>query len=141
VKSTGASTFLKREAAVIIFKLRNLVGVMKGVLNMDEGLINVEDVKSVFKEVGLRSEECNQCMGWTSPKLDNALASEETVLAELTPEEQGFFRCMGYVYEEKVVDTLRLRALYETFWLTVRSLHDLPPAAIAVREGKYIVAI
>ena len=108
---------------------------------MDESVINVEDVKSVFREVGIHSEECNQCMGWTSPKLDNPLTHEDTVLAELTPEEQGFFRCMGYVFEEKVVDTLRLRALYETFWLTVRSLHDLPPADLAVRQGKYIVQI
>jgi hypothetical protein len=108
---------------------------------MDERLINVEDVKSVFKKMGIKSEECNQCLGWTSTKLDKPLTGEDTVLAELTPEEQGFFRCMGYVYEEKVFDTLRFRALYETFWSTVRSLHDLPTADLAIREGKYIVAI
>ena len=108
---------------------------------MDERLIDAEGVKSVFREVGIQSAECNRCMGRTSPELDKPLTGEDTVLAELTPEEQGFFRCMGYVYEEKVVDTLRLRALYETFWMTVRSLHDLPPADLAIREGKYIVTI
>ncbi len=108
---------------------------------MDERLINVEDVKSVFREVGIQSEECNRCMGRTSPELDKPLTGEDTVLAELTSEEQGFFRCMGYVFEEKVVDTLRLRALYETFWMTVRSLHDLPAADLAVKEGRYIVQI
>ena len=108
---------------------------------MDERLIDVEDVKSFFKKVGIKSEECNRCLGWTSPKLDKPLTGEDTVLAELSLEEQGFFRCMGYVYEEKVVDTLRFRALYETFWSAVRSLHDLPPADLAIREGKYIVTI
>lgn len=108
---------------------------------MDERLINVDDVKSVFKEVGIQSEECNQCMRRTSPELDKPLTSEDIVLAELTSEEQGFFRCMGYVYEEKVVDTLRLRALYETFWMTVRSVHNLPSARLAIKEGKYIVQI
>jgi len=108
---------------------------------MDENLITVRDVKSVFKEVGIQSEECNQCMGRTSPEMNKPLTGEDIVLAELTPEEQGFFHCMGYVFEEKVVDTLRLRALYETFWMTVRSLHDLPPADLAIKEGKYIVQI
>ncbi len=108
---------------------------------MDERLMDVEDVKSVFKKVGIKSEECKQCLGWTSPNLDKPLTGEDMVLAELSPEEQGFFRCMGYVYEEKVVDTLRFRALYETFWSAVRSLHDLPPTDLAIREGKYIVTL
>ena len=108
---------------------------------MDESLINVEDLKSVFREVGIQSEECNRCMRRTSPELEKPITSEDTVLAELTPEEQGFFRCMGYVFEEKVVDTLRLRALYETFWMTVRHLHNLPPANLTVKEGKYIVQL
>ena len=108
---------------------------------MDESLITVADIKSVFREVGIQSEECNRCMRRTSPELEKPITGEDTVLAELTPEEQGFFRCMGYVFEEKVVDTLRLRALYETFWMTVRSLHNLPPGDLAVKEGKYIVRI
>ncbi len=108
---------------------------------MDESLINMEDIRSVFKEVGIQSEECNRCMRRASPELDKPLTSQDTVLAELTPEEQGFLRCMDYVFEEKVVDTLRLRALYETFWITVRSLHDLPPAELAIKGGKYIVQV
>ena len=108
---------------------------------MDEKLIDIEDVRSVFKKVGLESEECDNCLGWTSPKLDEPLSSEDTVLAELTPEEEVFFRCMGYAYEEKVVDTMRLRALYETFWSAMRRLHDLPLSDLAVKEGKFIVAI
>ncbi len=108
---------------------------------MDERLIDVEDVRSVFKRVGLESEECNRCMGWTSPALDEPLISEDRVLAKLTPEEEGFLRCMGYAHEEKMVDPLRMKALYETFWTTVRDLHHLPFGALAVREGKYLVAM
>lgn len=108
---------------------------------MDEKSIDVEDLKSVLKRVGVKPEECNQCMEWTSPRFDEPLTSEDTILAELTPEERGFFGCMGYVFEEKVVDTVRLRALYETFWSTVRSLHDLPLLDLTIKEGKYIVAM
>ncbi len=106
---------------------------------MNERLIDIEDVRSVFKKVGIKSEECDQCMGWTSPELDAPLNPKERVLAELSPEEEGFLRCMGYAYEEKEVDSLRMRALYETFWKTVRDLHHLPFGDLTVREGKYIV--
>ena len=108
---------------------------------MMERLIDVEDVKAVFREMGVRSEEYNQCKVWTSKKLEESLNNEDTVVAELSPEEQGFLRCMGYVFEEKVVDSSRAGALYKTFWNTVRNLHDLPVADLAVKEGKYIVTI
>ena len=75
----------------------------------------------------------------TSPELDQPLTSQDTVLVELTPEEEGFFRCMGYAHGEKVVDTMRLKALYETFWSAMRDLHGLPFTGLAVREGKFIV--
>ncbi len=108
---------------------------------MDGRLIDIEDVKSVLKRVGFESEECDQCMVWNSPQMNEPLNGEDKVIAELTPEEQGFFRCMGYAYEEKGVDPLRLRALYETFWGTIRTLHDLPLSDLIVKEGKYIVAM
>jgi len=114
---------------------------LKGVGDMDERLIKAEDIKSVFKEVGIKSsEECERCMEWTSQKLDKPLTNNDRVLAKLTPEEEGFFRCMGYASEEKVVDTLRLRALYETFWSSVRSQHDLPLGNLTLKEGRYVVA-
>jgi hypothetical protein len=47
---------------------------------------------------------------------------------------------MGYAYEEKVVDSLRLKALYEIFWGTVRSQHDLPLSDLTVKEGRFVVA-
>ena len=106
---------------------------------MMERLIDVEDVKAVLREMGVESEEYNQCKIWTSPKLEEPLTHQDTVLAELSQEEEGFLRCMGYVFEEKVVDSLRAKALYETFWNTVRNLHDLPWSDLAVKEGKYIV--
>jgi hypothetical protein len=106
---------------------------------MDEKIVNVEDVKSVLRGVGIKPEEYAQCAGFTSPKLDKPLVSEDVVLAELTLEEEGFFRCMGYAFEEKVVDTMRLKALYETFWIAMRSLHDLPLSDLAVKQGKFIV--
>jgi hypothetical protein len=102
-------------------------------------LIDVEDVKTVFREMGVEPEEYNQCKVWTSPKLEEPLDNKDTVLAELSAEEQGFLRCMGYVFEEKVMDSSRAGALYETFWNTVRILHDLPWSDLAVKEGKYIV--
>jgi hypothetical protein len=46
---------------------------------------------------------------------------------------------MNYTYEEKVMDTLRLKALHDTFWNTVRSLHNLPSNNLTVKEGKYVV--
>ncbi|HUL31859.1 MAG TPA: hypothetical protein VLZ03_15525 [Thermodesulfobacteriota bacterium] len=106
---------------------------------MVKGSIEVEDVKAVFKQIGVESEECNLCMRWSSPALEKPLTSEDIVIAELTPEEEGFLRCMDYVYEDKVIDSLRATALYETFWNTVRSLHDLPRVDLAVKEGKYVV--
>ena len=104
-----------------------------------ERLIDVEDVKAVFRGMGVKSEEFNQCKLWTSSKLEEPLNKEDTVLAELSSEEQGFLRCMGYVFEEKVLDSFRAGALYETFWNTIRILHDLPGSDLAVKEGKYIV--
>jgi hypothetical protein len=112
---------------------------MKGAFSMMERLIEVEDVKAVFKEMGVESEEYNQCKVWTSPKLEEPLTNEDMILAELSSEEQGFLRCMGYVFEEKVVDSFRAGALYETFWNTVRILHESPRSGLAVKEGKYIV--
>ena len=106
---------------------------------MTKGLIDVEDVKAVLREMGVESEEYNQCKVWTSTKLEAPLTNGDTVLAELSKEEQGFLRCMGYVVEEKVVDTLRAGVLYETFWNTIRILHDLPWNDLAVKEGRYIV--
>ena len=108
---------------------------------MDERLIRVEDIRSVFKEVGIKPEECELCMGWTSPKLDEPLTHNDQVLAELTPEEQGFLRCMDYTFEKKVVDTLRLRVVYEIFWNSVRSEHDLPMSNLSLKEGRFVVAM
>ncbi len=108
---------------------------------MDGNLIDINTAKSVLTKVGIHSEECDQCMRWTSPELDESLTREDMVVAELTPGEQGLLRCMGYAYEEKVVDTLRLRALYETFWIAVRSQHNLPMSDLAIKQGKFIVAI
>ena len=101
--------------------------------------INAEDVKFVLKKVGLGPEESNYCMGWISPELNEPLTSKDSVLAELTPEEEGFLRCMGYVYAKNEVHPFRLKALHETFWKTIRNLHHLPPADLAVKAGKYIV--
>jgi hypothetical protein len=78
---------------------------------------------------------------WTSQELDKPLTAKDMVLAELTKEEQGFIHCMGYAYEEKVVDSLRLKALYEIFWTTVRSQHDLPLSDLTVKEGRFVVAM
>jgi len=108
---------------------------------MDPRLIDADSVRSVLKKVGIQGEESYQCMRWISPKIEEPLPPEDTVLVELTREEQGFLRCMGYAYEEKVVDSLRLAALHETFWNTVRSLHNLPMNNLTVKGGKYIVAI
>jgi hypothetical protein len=114
---------------------------MEGELDMEGKLFEIEDVKSVFKKFGFNSEECDQCMQWTSAKLDVPLIREDAVLAELSPEEESFLRCMDYMSAEKVVDTLRLTALHETFWSTVRSQHDLPLTGLAVKEGKFVVAM
>ncbi len=106
---------------------------------MDLRRINIEDVKSVFKKVGFEQEECDRCLVWNSPDLNEPLTAEDSVVAELTPEEQGFFRCLGYAYNGKGIDAFLLRALYEIFWGTVRTLHDLPLNDLTVKEGKYLV--
>ncbi len=103
--------------------------------------IDIQNVKSVLKKVGIESEESDQCLRWSVPQLDMPLTQKDTVLAELTPAEQGFLRCIGYVHEEKVTDALRLTALRETFWSTIRSLHNLPRSPLAIKEAKYVVAI
>jgi hypothetical protein len=108
---------------------------------MNQRLIDADDLKSVLKKVGINGEESSQCMGWNSPKIEQPLTPEDKVLVELSREEQGFLRCMGYAYEEKVVDFLRLAALHETFWNTVRSLHNLPMNNLTVKGGKYVVAL
>jgi hypothetical protein len=108
---------------------------------MDGKLIEVEDLKSVLKTVGIRPEEYGRCVGWTSPELDKPLTAKDIVLAELTQEEQGFIRCMGFAYEQKVVDSLRSKALHEIFWSGVKSQHDLPLDGLTVKEGKYVVVM
>ena len=108
---------------------------------MDEKLIKVEDLKSVLKTVGIKQEEYGRCLEWTSPELDKPLTAKDVVFAELTPEERGFIHCVGYAYEEKVVDSLRLKALHEIFWGTVRSQHGLPLTDLTVKEGRYVVAM
>ena len=106
---------------------------------MEHERIKIEDVKFVLKKVGIGSKESDQCSGWSLPQLDMPLTREDTVLAELTPEEQGFLRCIGYAYEEKVTDIFRLTALRETFWTTLRSLHNLPSSDLTVKGGRYVV--
>ncbi len=106
---------------------------------MNKDLINIDDVKSVLEKVGLGPEESEHCMTWTCPELNNPLTDRDKVLVELSPEEEGFLRCMGYVYEEKDVHPFRLMALHETFWKTIRSLHNLPQTDLTVKGGKYIV--
>lgn len=108
---------------------------------MNQKLIDIDDMKSVLGKVGLDPEECDQCMGWTSPELNRPLTTADNVVAELSPEEEGFLRCMGYVYEEKEVHPFRLMALHETFWKTIRSLHNLPRTDLSVKGGKYIVTL
>ena len=107
---------------------------------MDEKLIDVKDLESVLKTVGIKPEEYGRCLGWTSSEINKPLTAKDMVLAELTQEEEGFIHCVGYAYDEKVVDSLRLRALYEIFWSTVRSQHDLQLTGLTVKEGKYVVA-
>ena len=107
---------------------------------MNPESMNINDVKSVLAKVGLGPEECNRCMEWSSPELNKPLTGQDKVLAELSPEEEGFLRCMGYVYQEKEVHPFRLMALHETFWKTVRTLHNLPQTDLTVKEGRYIVA-
>ncbi len=58
---------------------------------MDPRRINIEDVKSVLKRVGFEQEECEQCSVWNSPKVNESLSSEDSLVAELTPEEQECF--------------------------------------------------
>ncbi len=107
-----------------------------------EKLIDNQAVKFVLKRAGFEPEECDKCMEWTSLELAAPLTTRDMVLAQLTHEEQGFLRCVIFGYEgKKEVDPFRLRALYETFWGTVRDLHNLPSNDLAVREGKYIVAV
>ncbi len=108
---------------------------------MEEKLIDVKDLQIVLKTVGIKPEEFGRCLAWTSPELTKPLTAKDMVLAELTKEEQGFIHCMGYAYEEKVVDSLRLKALYEIFWTTVRSQHDLPLSDLTVKQGRFIVAM
>jgi len=108
---------------------------------MDEKLIEVEDLKSVLETVGIKPEEYSRCLNWTTPEIDKPLTAKDIVLAELTQEEEGFIRCMGFAYEQKVVDSLRSEALHEIFWSSVKTQHDLPFDDLAVKEGKYIVAM
>jgi len=108
---------------------------------MDRKLIEIEDVKNVFKKVGFKPDESELCMGWTSPEMEEPLTNGDHSVAELTPEEEGYLRCMGYAFNEKKVDPLRMRALYETFWKTVRSLRNLPSIDLTIKEGKYIVSM
>ncbi len=109
---------------------------------MDARPVEAGEIKSVLVErVGFDSMEAAICMGWTHPKLIIPLKIGDKVLAELTQEEQGFLRCIGYAFEGKKADPLRLKALHNTFWTLVRNLHNLPPGEeLTVKEGKYIVA-
>jgi hypothetical protein len=108
---------------------------------MDERTVEAAEVRNLFQTAGLNPEESSQCMTWTSPELDVPLTDQDQILAELSLEEQGFLRCMGYTVESKVMDTDLLRALYETFWGTVRTQHCLRQHDLAVKEGKYVVAM
>ena len=104
--------------------------------------IEVTEIKSLLVErVGFNSQEAEKCMGWSHPNLVSPLKSGDEVLAELTQEEQGFFRCIGYAFEEKKAHPLRLTALHDTFWTAVKNLHNLPPNGdLAIKEGRYLVA-
>jgi hypothetical protein len=102
--------------------------------------VGMEEVKSVLERVGVEGNEASVCMAWSHSKLDEPLGDEDQVLAELTDEEQAFLRCMGYVFEEKEIDPLRLVALHKTFWTMIRGVHHLPSEEdITVKEGRYIV--
>ncbi len=108
---------------------------------MGEKLIDAKDLQSVLKTVGIKPKEYGRCLGWTSPELDRPLTAKDMVLAELTQEEQGFIHCMGFAYEQKVVDSFRLKALHEIFWSSVKNQHDLRLTGLTTKEGKYVVAM
>lgn len=111
---------------------------------MESRPVEVNEIKSVLERVGFQSEEAEACMGWSHPKLDKPLTNQDRIVGELTSEEQGFLRCIGYAFEvkDKDIDPLRLVALHETFWRVIRGLHDLPfNGDVTVKEGKYIVTV
>ena len=54
---------------------------------MGEKLIDVKDLESVLKTVGIKPKEYCRCLGWTSPEIDKPLTAKDMVLAELTQEE------------------------------------------------------
>jgi hypothetical protein len=102
--------------------------------------IKIEEIESVMRRVGIDTREAESCMIWHHPKFDSPLTSHDEVLAVLTSEEQAFFRCVGYALYENKGDPVRLRALRETFWITIRMAHHLPTGSLTVKEGKYIVS-
>ncbi len=106
---------------------------------MNENPLKIEDVRSLLKKIGVTSEEYEHCTGWTSPELNERLGGEDRIVAELTKEEEGLLRCMGYAQDVKVIDRLRLTALYEIFWGAVIDQHDLSSGDLAVKESKYVV--
>ncbi len=103
------------------------------------GRLQIEDIKSVMKRVGIEGSEAEKAMVWRHPLLKKPLSPKDDVVAELTLEEQAFLRSVGYVLYEKKSDPLRRRALIETFWIAVRMFHDLPRGTVTIKEGKYLV--
>ncbi len=103
------------------------------------GRLQVEDIKSVMKRVGVEGVEAEKAMAWRHPMLNKPLSGKDDVVAELTVEEQAFLRSVGYVLYKNKSDPLRRKALVETFWIAVRIFHDLPCGTVSIKEGKYLV--
>ncbi len=103
--------------------------------------VELGEIKSVLVgRIGFDSKEAEGCLLWTHPELIRPLKSGDKILAELTKEEQGFFRCIGFAFNEKKADPMRLTALRDTFWTAVKNSHNLPSARrLTVKEGRYIV--
>ncbi len=106
---------------------------------MDGQLIEIEDITSVMRKIGIEGSEAEKAMAWMNPTLERPLSEKDEVLAELTSEEQAFLRSIGYALHNKKGDPMRRRALIETFWTAVRIFHDLPLGKVTIKEGKYLV--
>ncbi len=64
----------------------------------------------------------------------------ERVIAELTEEEQLFFRLMVYVSDQSLVDSREQFRLWMTFWSKIRAIYGFTESGdLGIRLGRYLV--
>lgn len=100
-----------------------------------------EETRSIFSNL-IGREEVEKGLSYEDGESLKAEidSTNERVIAELTVDEQSFFRLMVYVSDQGLVDSRERFRLWMTFWRAIRGRYDFTEGGdLGIRLGRYLV--